>query len=171
MESVYSVPPAQDLLYAARQTSRVALEDTNGCPSGLQLVADLVNPILAGVANYLVVIGIVSWLRRGPANTWMVLMLCLVGSCPICFLISGLLGWDESEMQKLRDAVDLVPSPFHGLAMLGYNLTRLGPVKPTARSLPRPTRRGNHRSRHSDQPESGPALVSRTLMSSEATVG
>jgi O-antigen/teichoic acid export membrane protein len=88
-----------------------------------------VNPILAGVANYLIVSGIVSWLWRGPGhvgNTWMVLMLCLVGSFPVYFFISGLLGWDESEMQELRDAVDLVPSPFRGLAMLGYNVTQLG---------------------------------------------
>ena len=88
-----------------------------------------VNPILAGVANYLVVSGIVSWLWRGPghvANTWMVLMLCLVGSFPVYFFISGLLGWDESEMLEFKDAVDLVPSPFHGLAMLGYHLTALG---------------------------------------------
>ena len=29
-------------------------------------------------------------------------------------------------MRELRDAVDLVPSPFHGLAMLGYHVTALG---------------------------------------------
>ncbi|HKF28793.1 MAG TPA: hypothetical protein VKB29_06175 [Candidatus Binataceae bacterium] len=88
-----------------------------------------VNPILAGIANYLVVSGMVSWLWRGPghvANTWMVLMLCLVGSFPVYFFISGLLGWDEREMQELKEAVDLVPSPFRDLAMLGYHVTALG---------------------------------------------
>jgi len=55
-----------------------------------------------------------------------VLILCLLGSYPAYFFFSGLLGWDESEMKELKDAVDLVPSPLHGLAMLGYNLMRLG---------------------------------------------
>jgi len=40
------------------------------------------------------------------------LMLCLVGLFPVHFFISGLHGWDESEQQELRDAVDLVPSRF-----------------------------------------------------------
>ena len=80
-----------------------------------------VNPALAAVGNYLILRGVVHALWTGPghtANTWLVVGITLVGSLPVYLILSGLLGWDEFELNDLKDAADLVPAPFGALAQL-----------------------------------------------------
>lgn len=89
----------------------------------------LLSPSIAALCNYLAVRAIVVWMWRGAGhlgNTWMVIMLCMLASYPIYMFISGLLGWDQTEMNEFKDAVDLVPSPFRPLATLGYQVVRVG---------------------------------------------
>lgn len=98
------------------------------------------NPGLAAIGNYLILRAIVDAMWRGPGhlgNTWLVVLICLLGSFPIYMFFSGLLGWDDTEMTEFKDAVDLVPAPFRSLAAIGYEVVRLGTrISPLHRRFP-----------------------------------
>ncbi len=88
-----------------------------------------VNPILSGLANYLILRAIATSLWQGPghtANTWLVIMISLVGSLPIYMFISALLGWDDGELREFKDAIDLVPAPFIIFGRMTYAVVNLG---------------------------------------------
>lgn len=88
-----------------------------------------VNPALAAIGNYLILRAIVAALWHGPghaANTWLVVLITLVGSLPIYMFISALLGWDDIELREFKDAVDLVPGPFLILGRFTYAMVNLG---------------------------------------------
>jgi O-antigen/teichoic acid export membrane protein len=88
-----------------------------------------VNPTLAALANYYILRAIAASLWHGPghtANTWLVVMITLLGSLPIYMFISAILGWDDAELREFKDAVELVPAPFRILAQLMYAVVNLG---------------------------------------------
>jgi O-antigen/teichoic acid export membrane protein len=88
-----------------------------------------VNPIAAGLANYFILRAIVGamWQGRGhTANTWLVIMIALVGSLPLYMFISAILGWDDGELREFKDAIDLVPAPFRIFGQLTYAVVNLG---------------------------------------------
>jgi hypothetical protein len=88
-----------------------------------------VNPALAAIGNYLVLRAIVGAMWQGPghtANTWLVVMVTLLGSLPIYMFMSALLGWDDAELREFKDAIDLVPPPFSIVARFMYAVVNLG---------------------------------------------
>jgi O-antigen/teichoic acid export membrane protein len=88
-----------------------------------------VNPILAAFANYFILRAIVValWHGRGhTANTWLVVLITLIGSLPIYMFISALLGWDDEEMREFKDAIDLIPAPFAVFGRMMYAVVKLG---------------------------------------------
>jgi len=88
-----------------------------------------VNPALAALGNYYILRAIAVSLWQGPghtANTWLVVMITLVGSLPLYMFISALLGWDDAELREFKDAVELVPPPFLILAKLMYAVVNVG---------------------------------------------
>ena len=89
----------------------------------------IANPILAGLANYFILRAIVNalWQGRGhTANTWLVIMIALVGSLPLYMFISAILGWDDGELREFKDAIDLVPAPFRIFGRMTYAVVNLG---------------------------------------------
>jgi len=88
-----------------------------------------INPILAGLANYFILRAVGAWLWHGPghtANTWLVIMVALVGSLPLYMFISALLGWDDGELREFKDAIDLIPPPFKSFGHVLYAIVNLG---------------------------------------------
>ena len=88
-----------------------------------------VNPIVSAFANYFILRAIATALWHGPghtANTWLVVMLTLIGSLPIYMFISALLGWDDEELREFKDAVDLIPPPFAIFARITYAIVNVG---------------------------------------------
>ncbi len=88
-----------------------------------------VNPTLAALGNYYILRAIATSLWHGPghtANTWLVVMITLLGSLPIYMFISAMLGWDDAELREFKDAVELVPAPFRILARFMYAVVNLG---------------------------------------------
>jgi hypothetical protein len=62
---------------------------------------------------------------RGPghvASAWLVVLVSLIGSLPVYMLLSGLLGWDRVSLAEFRDAAELVPAPFGGIARMTHRL-------------------------------------------------
>ncbi len=87
------------------------------------------NPILSGLANYFILSAIATALWHGPghvANTWLVVMITLVGSLPLYMFISAMLGWDDGELREFKDAIDLVPAPFIIFGRMTYAVVNLG---------------------------------------------
>jgi O-antigen/teichoic acid export membrane protein len=87
------------------------------------------NPALAAIGNYLILRAIVAALWHGPghtANTWLVVMVTLLGSLPIYMFISAILGWDDAELREFKDAIELVPAPFLILAKFMYAIVDVG---------------------------------------------
>jgi hypothetical protein len=88
-----------------------------------------VNPIVSAFANYFILRAIAIALWHGPghtANTWLVVMLTLIGSLPVYMFISALLGWDDEELREFKDAVDLIPAPFAIFARITYVIVNIG---------------------------------------------
>jgi O-antigen/teichoic acid export membrane protein len=87
------------------------------------------NPAMAAIGNYFILSAIASAIWRGPghwANTWLTVMVTLLGSLPIYMFICAFLGWDDAELREFKDAVDLVPAPFGVIARMTYAIVKLG---------------------------------------------
>jgi O-antigen/teichoic acid export membrane protein len=85
----------------------------------------IVNPMLAAVANYLVMRGVASMFWQGPghvASAWLVVLISLIGSLPVYMFFSGLFGWDRASLAEFRDAAELVPAPFGKIARMAHQL-------------------------------------------------
>jgi hypothetical protein len=85
----------------------------------------IVNPVLAAVANYLVMRGVASMFWQGPghvASAWLVVLISLIGSLPVYMFFSGLFGWDRASLTEFRDAAELVPAPFGKIARMAHQL-------------------------------------------------
>ncbi len=85
----------------------------------------LVNPMLTGIASYLILRSMVVaiWLGPGHALTAAIAVVAaLLGSLPIYMFISGLLGWDRQSLDDFRNAAELVPAPFGGLIRLAHRV-------------------------------------------------
>jgi O-antigen/teichoic acid export membrane protein len=88
-----------------------------------------VNPMVAAVGNYLILSAIASAIWRGPGdwtNTWLTVIITLLGSLPIYMFICAFLGWDDAELREFKDAVDMVPAPFGVIAHMMYAIVDLG---------------------------------------------
>ncbi len=89
----------------------------------------LINPALAALANYFVLLGFAHAVWGGPghvASAWLVVLGCLFGSLPVYMFASGLLGWDRFALAEFRDAAELVPAPFGAIARMAHRMVQLG---------------------------------------------
>ncbi|HLI81836.1 MAG TPA: hypothetical protein VKV03_17735, partial [Candidatus Binataceae bacterium] len=88
-----------------------------------------VNPTLAALGNYFILRAIAASMWHGPghpANTWLVVMVTLLAATPLYMFLSAILGWDDAEMREFKDAIDLVPPPFHIFARMMYAVVNIG---------------------------------------------
>ncbi|MDO8433621.1 MAG: hypothetical protein Q7S58_14545 [Candidatus Binatus sp.] len=87
------------------------------------------NPALAAIGNYAIMRAFALAVWRGPghvASAWLVVLVSLIGSLPVYMLLSGLLGWDRASLAEFRDAAELVPAPFGGIARMAHSLVEWG---------------------------------------------
>ncbi|HUA34780.1 MAG TPA: hypothetical protein VMA09_14325 [Candidatus Binataceae bacterium] len=86
----------------------------------------IVNPLTSGFASYAILrtFAVATWQGAGHvANSALVVLICLGASLPLYMFISGLLGWDRASLAEFRDAAELVPAPFGGIATWAHRVT------------------------------------------------